>query len=103
MKKFLSLVVALSTLITAMAQTPEWKKQLEEVSKLGDQYYEQKSWKKLLECAVKERQNDVLVRTLRSDTLFLEAVKHFELGEYEIMFKNFIKADLENSVYPHTV
>ena len=56
MKKFLSLVVALSTLITAMAQTPEWKKQLEEVSKLGDQYYEQKSWKKLLECAEKEGQ-----------------------------------------------
>jgi phosphopantetheine adenylyltransferase len=62
-----------------------------------------KNMKKLLESAVKERQNDMFVRTVRSDTLFLEAVKYYDLKEYEILFKNFIRADLENSAYPHTV
>ena len=62
-----------------------------------------KNMKKLLESAVKERQNDMFVRTVRSDTLFLEAVKYYDLKEYEILFKDFIRADLENSVYPYTV
>lgn len=56
MKQILVVIMALSTIFTAMAQTPEWQKKIEEVSKLGDQYYEQKNWKKLVECVEKEGQ-----------------------------------------------
>ncbi|MBE6607498.1 MAG: hypothetical protein E7633_02930 [Ruminococcaceae bacterium] len=63
----------------------------------------EKNIKKILESAIAERQNDVFVRTVRSDMLFLEAVKYFDLKEYEILFKDFIRTDLDSSVYPHTV
>ncbi len=58
---------------------------------------------KLLDSAVKERQNDMLVRTVRSDTYFLEAANYFDIDDYRKMFREFIKNDLENSVYPRTV
>ena len=63
----------------------------------------EKNVKKLFDRAVKERKNDMLVRTVRSDTLFLEAAKHLGFDEYETLFKDFIRADLESSAYPHTV
>ena len=56
MKQFLLVIMAISTTFSVMAQTPEWQKKLDEVSKLGDQYYEQKNWKKLVECVEKEGQ-----------------------------------------------
>ncbi len=63
----------------------------------------EKNIKKLFDSAVKERKNDMFVRTVRSDTLFLEAAKHLGFKEYETLFKDFIRADLESSAYPHTV
>ena len=56
MKQFLLVIMAISTTFSVMAQTPAWQKKLDEVSKLGDQYYEQKNWKKLVECVEKEGQ-----------------------------------------------
>lgn len=56
MKQFLLVIMAISTTFSVMAQTPEWQKKLNEVSKLGDQYYEQKNWKKLVGCVEKEGQ-----------------------------------------------
>ncbi len=54
MKRILLLVVALSTIFSAMAQKPKWEQELDEVYKLEDLYLEQKNWKKLVECMEKE-------------------------------------------------
>ena len=62
-----------------------------------------KKMKKIFESAVKERLEDTLVRTVRSDTYFLEAAKLFGMDEYAETFRTFIKHDIEDAVYPRTV
>ena len=58
---------------------------------------------KLFEAALSERNTNEFVRTVRSDTYFLEIAKYLDREEYQKQFCDYIKSDLEKWAYPRTV